>query len=113
MSLKNDGFFFAEILLSLSAWLLATSILLPLTMLLLGQSVQVRQEADAIHLLYDQLQQLKFNPEHMTGDSVEVVGGTVYTITMNRQDSDSIVEVCVEFEGFFQNEKSRKCGLVE
>jgi competence protein ComGE len=112
MWLKNDGFFFAELLLSLSAWLLATTILLPLTMLLIGQSVELRQEADATFLIYDRLQQLKLNSESLlSNDSVERAGTVYKFITLN-QGSANVKEVCVEFDGYFKGQTS-KCILAE
>lgn len=111
MLLKNDGFFMAELLLSLSAWLIATSVLLPLTLVVIGQSVQLSQEADATYLLYDRLQQMKFQPEPLANSSIEKAG-TNFVITTNRKNSGSNVEVCVEFDGFLRKETSI-CALAE
>ena len=111
MWLRNDGFFLAELLLSLSAWLIATSILLPLSIFLIGQSVQLRQEADALHYLFDRLQQFKFNNEILIDDSVEK-NGTVFIFKVIDHGPDSAEEVCVKFVSYFEKEIST-CALAE
>ncbi len=111
MWLNNKGFFMSELLLSLSAWLMATGILLPLAITLLGHSMQIRQEADALHLLYDRLQEMKLTPEPLEDSSIER-NGTVFRVKVRAADQESRVKVCVEFDGFNKTSSS-KCAYPE
>jgi hypothetical protein len=111
MWLNSKGFFMSELLLSLSAWLMATSILLPLAIFLLGHSMQIRQEADALHLLYERLQEMKLTPE-LTGNSSIERNGIIFRFKVSAADQESPERVCVEFNDFKKKTIS-KCASAE
>jgi competence protein ComGE len=108
---KNNGFFLADVLLSLSSWLMAATVLLPLAMFMIGQTAALRQENNAVHLLYEHLQQLKLYPG-MQGPGSFSRGGTVFTIVIKDHGQGVPSEVCIEYEDYFRNKKT-KCGLAE
>jgi competence protein ComGE len=109
---SNGGFFLTELLLSLSAWLIATTILLPLAIYLIGQSIDLRHGTDALHLLYERLQEMKLGISIPTEiDSVEK-NGKVFHYKVNHHESESVMEVCVEYNGYF-SEKRTKCAFTE
>lgn len=104
---KNEGFFLAELLLSLSAWLLATGVLLPLVFTLTNQSYQLQLENVATHILYDEL--TKMNAENSVADNKSVSrNGVIYEIEWRA----STMEVCVTFDGAGR-EKNEKCKIFE
>jgi competence protein ComGE len=108
---RSEGFFLADAMLSLSSWLMAATVLLPLAMFCIGQTASQRQETNASHLLYDHLQQLKFSPGQQDQSSY-TRGGTVFTIVMRDFGQGVPSEVCVEYEDYFRNRKA-KCALAE
>lgn len=108
---KNDGFFLAEVLLSLSAWLIATTTLLPLILFLIGQSIDHSHETDAIHLLYERLQELKVENQSIDFNPV-IKNGITYHFKMIQPENGALMEVCVEFDGYFSEKKS-KCAYAE
>lgn len=111
MWLKNEGFFLAELLLSLSAWLMAACVLLPLSISLITQSIDLRREADALYLLYDRLQEMKIRTEPIGTESINR-NGTLFTIRASDHSPESLVEVCVDFDGYF-TKKMSKCAWAE
>lgn len=111
MWLKNDGFFLAEVLLSLSAWLIATTTLLPLILFLIGQSIDHNHETAAMHLLYERLQELKVETPNIDMNPV-IKNGTAYHYKIVQHENGTLMEVCVEFDGYF-SEKISKCAYAE
>ena len=108
---SNGGFFLAELLLSLSAWLIATTILLPLAIYLIGQSIDLRHGTDALHLVYERLQEVKLGIAPTEIDRIEK-NGVVFNYKMIHHESESVMEVCVEYNGYF-SEKRSKCAFTE
>jgi competence protein ComGE len=108
---KNDGFFLTELLLSLSAWLIATTTLLPLAIFLIGQSIDLRHGADALHLLYERLHEMKLGIASTETVVVER-NGAVFHYKMLQHDPEAVMEVCVEYDGYF-SEKISKCAFTE
>ncbi|KKK33208.1 hypothetical protein WQ57_25100 [Mesobacillus campisalis] len=108
---RNEGFFLADAMLSLSSWLMAATILLPLAMFCIGQTASQRQETNAAYLLYDHLQQLKSSPGQQFHGSF-TRGGTVFTIVIRNFGQGVPSEVCVEYEDYFRNRKA-ECALAE
>jgi competence protein ComGE len=108
---RNDGFFLADVLLSLSSWLMAATVLLPMAMFITGQTAALRQENNAAHLLYDHLHQLKLSPE-LTGQGSISRDGTVFTVIMKQHVVGVPSEVCIEYEDYFRIKKE-KCALAE
>lgn len=104
---KNEGFFLTELLLSLSAWLIATGILLPLVFHLTYQSYRLYLENTATHILYDELG--KMSVEGIEGSNKTVSrNGIAYVIKW----IDATKEVCVTFEDA-NKEKVKKCQIFE
>jgi competence protein ComGE len=108
---SNGGFFLTELLLSLSAWLIATTILLPLAIYLVGQSIDLRHGTDAVHLVYERLQEMKLGIAPTEIDTIEK-NGAVFNYKMIHHESESVMEVCVEYNGYF-SEKRSKCAFTE
>ncbi|CAM3805141.1 type II secretion system protein [Mesobacillus zeae] len=98
---KRNGFFLAELLLSISAWLIAAAFLLPLAMFLVGEGEQLRQEGEALRIVYDELSRQKVS-----------MNGTVYHISMLQGIDGKNGEVCVRFDGYRKKECSI-CRFVE
>lgn len=106
---KTDGYFLAELLLSLSTWLLITLFLLPLLMLLKDQSVGLQLENTALHLLYDELER-KIDEGVSVSDKVVILNGFSYEITWI--DDTSQTEVCVEYKDVYSS-IHKKCKSPE
>ncbi|PLR85968.1 hypothetical protein CVD25_04440 [Bacillus canaveralius] len=106
---KSNGFFLAELLLSLSAWVLAASFLLPAAMKLAWQSSTLQQENAALQLLYEELQMLVTDGASPRDYEVSKNGTNFHVYPkMNATGT----EVCVEFESHF-SKKISKCAAVE
>ncbi|PLR99924.1 hypothetical protein [Bacillus sp. T33-2] len=108
---RNEGFFLAEMLLSLSAWILSAAFMLPMAMLVVGQSSQMKQEANAVQLMYENLQEISIGDESGDGNVVSK-DGTQFKITYLRNSMGLAEEVCVQFEGY-SKKPVRKCGFVD
>ncbi|WP_174734144.1 hypothetical protein [Mesobacillus harenae] len=109
--LRSNGFFLAELLLSLTAFFLAVSFLLPLVLHVKTQSLTVRQEAAAVHLLYEQLQAARLD-NSLEGRWETTREGIQYTVLVSSIDGGIAQEVCVQFDGF-NNKQIQKCRKVE
>jgi competence protein ComGE len=59
MLLKNKGFYMAELLLSLSCWILMASMVVPMLVQLNKQSVQIQEKQDALHILYEYMREVR------------------------------------------------------
>ncbi|WP_318508426.1 hypothetical protein [Bacillus sp. T3] len=92
---RNNGYFLAELLLSLATWLLLTGFMLPMVMLVWGQSAQLQLENTATHLLYDALERHVVEGVSTEGQLVHL-NGTVYEIRWSGETSD--IKVCVEYD---------------
>ncbi|MEI2355906.1 type II secretion system protein [Mesobacillus zeae] len=108
---KRNGFFLAELLLSISAWLIAAAFLLPLAMFLVGEGEQLRQEGEALRIVYDELSRQKVSSLEFTERNVSM-NGTVYHISMLQGIDGKNGEVCVRFDGYRKKECSI-CRFVE
>lgn len=105
---RSEGYFLAELLLSLTAWLLITGFFLPIVIFLKDQAVQVQLENTAIHLLYDQLER-KIDEGIQVGNRIETLNGIIYEL--NWSDT-SQTEVCVEYKDDKSN-PHKKCKSIE
>lgn len=92
---RNDGYFLAELLLSLSSWLLMTGLMLPMVMFVWEQSAQLQLDNTATHLLYDALESHIVEGVSTEGKLVHL-NGTVYEIRWSGEMSDT--KVCVEYD---------------
>lgn len=104
---KNDGFFLAELLLTLSAWLVIASVLFPLIIQAVNHSTKVRQEFFAVKTLYESLIDAKKNAVYPATESI-VVHQTVYEIFHNGKGETANMEVCIKYEDLFQ-QSYEKC----
>lgn len=104
---KNDGFFLAELLLTLSAWLVIASVLFPLIIQAVNQSLQVRQEFFAAKILYESLIDAKKKAVYPATETI-VVNQTVYEIFQNGNGETANMEVCIKYEDLLQ-QSYEKC----
>lgn len=103
---KSEGFFLGELFLSLSIWLLAIGFLLPFIMKLTNQSMKVRMETGAVHLLYEEVQ-AKIAHGSVPGNKTVNRYGYKYEIIWKNDR-----EVCINFEERFQH-PVEKCEAIE
>ncbi|TYS40192.1 hypothetical protein [Bacillus infantis] len=89
--LKNEGFFLAELILSLSAWLVSACVLLPLFLHASGQAEEHRRSSEAVQVLYEYLQM------KAAGSAPAMIYHEAYPIEEMELDGLS-VEVCVHYE---------------
>ncbi|MBP2240864.1 type II secretory pathway pseudopilin PulG [Cytobacillus eiseniae] len=106
---RNEGFFLAELLLSLAAWLIIASILFPLIIFSMNQSVQLKEEFNATQVLYEILmdaKKKKTNPMIGPREKDE----TIYEVTLEITDENPLMEVCVRYEDFLRR-SYKKCEV--
>lgn len=106
---RNDGFLMAELLLSLSAWLIIAGVFFPLVMRAVDQSRQVEQDFAGTLLLYEALQKAVIE-EQPPPDRVVKKGNTVYELFS--KEGSAQTEVCLRYEGIF-NQTYEKCEVFE
>lgn len=109
MSRNNKGYFFTEMLLSLAAFILAASALLPFALYVRNQIVELRENADATHVLFDELMYLKAAGSG-TGRNLVVKNHVRYEVTVT-EESASALEVCVRYES--EKKQKSKCASSE
>lgn len=111
MSQKNKGYFLAEMLLTIAAFLMAAAIILPYSVFIITQIVQIREDAGAVHLLFDELMHIKASGKE-SGRTLEVKHNLFYQVLVFKDDSGNILEVCIQYVG--ENQKNiKKCAFVE
>lgn len=108
---KNNGFFLAEVLLSLSAWLVIASIIFPLIIRAVNQSEQLHQEYEGTKLLYETLIKARKDGVLPNIDEI-IINRTVYQIGYELDEGHAKMEVCVQYEDLFQK-TYKKCELYE
>ncbi|WP_428909100.1 competence type IV pilus minor pilin ComGE [Niallia sp. Krafla_26] len=54
---ENKGYFLLELLISLSGWILIASVFVPMMIVFNKQSVETQEKSEALHILYDYLQE--------------------------------------------------------
>lgn len=100
MWLKNSGFYMAELLLSLSGWILISSILVPMFIQLNKQSIELQERSEALHLLYEYVQTIIVeNPNRE--NRVITRGDTQYEIVWQEESGDEKTEVMIRYEDVF------------
>lgn len=108
---KNEGYFLADMVLSLTAILMSAAFLLPSFIHLKGQLVQTRQDAGAVHILYDEL--LHIRTLGKSSGRAEIVRDNIsYELTVTEDESQKPTEVCVRYGGENYKE-TNKCAFVE
>lgn len=93
MLYKANGYFFAELLLSLSVWVLLTLFLLPIYIHMERQSLNTEYKREANRLLYDSLQEYVLTGHEIEGKTI-VIRDKEYTITKDLAQ----LKVCVNYE---------------
>ncbi|USK48839.1 phosphatase [Bacillus sp. CMF12] len=106
---RNEGFFLAELLLSLSGMLLAAGIMFPLVIKAIEHSEEVKQDYESTQLLYEYLQQAASEgrfPEEKTMKKNQ----TVYEIFP--MENQGFMEVCIRYENV-RDRKKEKCEVFQ
>lgn len=104
--LKNDGFYMAELMLSLAGWLLIAGLFVPYFNHVKKQTIQVEEQSVAYHLLYETMQTVLI--EHSGGINRTVVkDGTTYEIIWQ----EGAREMCIRYEDVFE-QNHQLCGEV-
>jgi competence protein ComGE len=107
---KDEGFFLADMLLSLAAFVMAAAILLPMAIFVIGQTIDLRKDEEASTILYDELMYLKIAGED-SGRNLIILNGTHYEVTVSKNGEDAHWEVCVQYESARQH--NQKCSITE
>jgi competence protein ComGE len=108
---KCEGYFLAEMLLSLAAFIMAASVLLPIAIHVLNQNIELRKEADAGNLLFDELMHIKISGTESGRVSIQQ-NSITYRVTIDKNEDPSAWEVCIHYEGE-QQQNYKKCGFTE
>lgn len=101
----------AELLFSLSIWLMVGLVLLPMTLKLLQEAEINRQTNEAIHLLYEELQAFKLEGKPIEDQSI-IRNKQSFQIVSMEIEKTSKKKVCVQFESMFKK-KVQKCETIE
>ncbi|MGG1831868.1 hypothetical protein ABDI13_06555 [Cytobacillus firmus] len=70
---RNEGFFLAELLLSLSGMLLAAGIIFPLVIKALVHSEEVKQDYESTQLLYESLMEAASEGSFPEGETIKKI----------------------------------------
>lgn len=108
---KCEGYFLAEMLLSLAALIMAASVLLPIAIHVLNQTIELRKEADAGNILFDELMHIKISGTDSGRVSIQQ-NGINYRVAIAKSEDNSAWEVCIHYEGE-QQQYYKKCGFTE
>ncbi|TKC19888.1 competence type IV pilus minor pilin ComGE [Robertmurraya kyonggiensis] len=104
------GFFLVELLLSLSIWMVMTVSLLPLYIHVSKQSLDIQQEVQATHLLYEVLQ--RYVLEAVAEDNSITREKFVFAVIWEKESDGEPKRVCVNYEDAFQRAQ-QKCERVK
>lgn len=108
---RNDGFFLAELLLTLSAWLVIASVFFPLIIDAVNKSMQLRQEYNALQLLYENLIEAKKEGVY-PNIGTRMIDRTSYEMALETSEKEALVEVCIKYEDILRN-SYKKCEIFE
>lgn len=106
---KNNGYFLAELLLTLTAWIMIAGVVLPLIMKVMNESIQAEQKIIAEKLLYETLIVAKkegFLPVQETF----VLYQTEYEITNQLLAGETLMEVCIQYADVHER-TNKQCEL--
>ena len=106
---RNEGFFLAELLLSLSGMLLAAGIMFPLVIKAIEHSEEVKQDYESTQLLYESLQQAAWEGSFPEGKIIKK-NQTVYEIFP--KENPGLREVCIKYENIRDRPKE-KCEVLQ
>lgn len=97
---KNKGYYLVELLLSLSGWILIASLMVPMLVLFNKQSVQIQEKSDALHILYEYVQEVIIeNPERENFSVIK--NNKSYDIIWVGEKEGRKSEVCIRYEDVF------------
>ncbi|MGA9227102.1 MAG: hypothetical protein WB217_12235 [Mesobacillus sp.] len=108
---KNEGYFLAEMVLSLAAFVMAASIILPFALMVISQTEQQREDVTATHVLFDELMYIKITGAESGRGSV-IGDGVLFDVAVHKDNLSTSWEVCVYYAGENQKE-NEKCAFVE
>lgn len=80
MWLKNKGFYMAELIISLSGWMIISTGFVPMYIQLHNQLIQLEEKSAALHLFYEYLQ------------TVTVEDANMENIVMTKEDKPFSIE---------------------
>ncbi|MEK3853171.1 phosphatase [Cytobacillus sp. FSL H8-0458] len=106
---RNEGFFLAELLLSLSGLLLAAGIMFPLVIKALEHSEEVKQDYDGTQLFYESLLEAASEGSFPEGRTMKK-NQTVYKIFL--KENQGFMEVCIRYENVRDSTKE-KCEVFQ
>ncbi|WP_436372901.1 phosphatase [Cytobacillus sp. BC1816] len=106
---RNEGFFLAELLLSLSGILLAAGIMFPLVIKAIEHSEEVKQDYKSTQLLYESLQQAASEGHYPEGKTI-IKNQTVYEIFPI--ENQGFMEVCIRYENV-RDRPEEKCEVFQ
>lgn len=107
MLFKPNGFFLAELLLSLSVWMVLTLFLLPMFIQVSKQSLNTQYSREATKLLYDTLQDYLFTGNLLENSTYERKG---QAFKVSKVMSEN--KVCVSYENTFEKE-TKLCEILK
>jgi competence protein ComGE len=101
MWLKNEqGFYMAELIISLSGWLLISGILVPLFIQVDKQSIEIQEKSEALHILYEYMQAVTI--EDPVKENIIISGDyTQYEIVWGMEQEYGEKEVSIRYENVF------------
>ncbi len=108
---KSNGYFLAELLLTLAAWLIIAGVIFPLIMKTMKQSIQAEQENVAVKLLYEGLITAKKEGVLSVHDTL-TINQTEYEMKQESMNGKAVMEVCIRYVDVFQKEK-KLCEILE
>jgi len=97
---KNKGYYLIELLLSLSGWILIASLMVPMLVVSNKQSVQVQEKSDALHILYEYVQEVIIESPERENFSVIKNNKSYYIIWVGEKEGRKS-EVCIRYEDVF------------
>lgn len=106
---RNDGFFMAELLLSLSVWLIVAGVFFPLILSAVMHSLEMKQDFESTQLIYESLQQ-SVAEETIPSDKKIEIDKSVYHLFL--KEGAGMTEVCVKYEDVLHKAKE-KCDVLK
>lgn len=107
---NEEGYFLAEMLLSLAAFAMAAVVLLPMAVFVIDQTIELRRSDEAVAILYDELMHLK-SAGKATGRETVTLNGSRYDLVLTQFDGNPSWEVCIYYEG--SRQQNKKCAITE
>jgi competence protein ComGE len=109
---RNEGFFLAELLLTLSAWLVIAGVFIPLMVHAVNQSVQLHKEAAATQALYELLVEARKESLIDSLHSRIAIAGSDFEVVQESRNGHDFMEVCIKYEDLLQK-TYKKCEVFE